>query len=742
MEVELDSMSELEISTTKPHNSHGPTSAFTGDSSGNIDRLLKQQVVELKSVLTDQHARAMRAVEEHVENIRHVKADLSELRAENQRLRQQLHAAGLSSSIPPWHGMGGTGESSSSESRPRGAATDSTHVVGQVMEDRHARPAPPSAGDLQVITMPNDKAPKMVSLPGSTTVAFVESQMEKKVAPRQEPSNAAYDRVVDFSDADFRSVVPSSNNLNHHDSMKTCEGTTTEVTFINKMDSEGEFQDDPERELSCELYNKESGMSNFEIAAKKMGSSIYLPQGHVVDSGGPRPVFADAAAMKEKLRAALHAPEYNVADFYHERGFWQKIARDHHFENFTLFVIAANSIWIAVDTDYNDSDVLIEADIGFFFGENAFCVYFAFEWIVRFMAFKEKRNCLKDSWFVFDSALVAMMVLETWVISAIIAMTSSKSSGGLGNASILRLLRLLRLTRMARMARLLRAMPELMILIKGMAVATRSVFFTLCLLVLIIYLFAIAFTTLTKGTPLGDKYFKKVHESMGTLLLAGILPDHEESVNEVGAAGIGYAILFMFFMLLGSLTVMNMLVGVIVQVVSIVSAVEKEQMVVNFVKIQLQTLLNSSGIDANGDNQISKSEFETLLQKPEAARALQDVGVDVIGLVDFTDFIFKDDMQLSFPNFMEMVLQLRGSNTATVKDIVDFRKVFVQELARIEERITSKIQTALTTIGDSLESQARQAHRHQTQKSTMSSKVRGYNTQKVVEGRLSQDSND
>eukprot|EP00419_Tripos_fusus_P050768 CAMPEP_0172840548 /NCGR_PEP_ID=MMETSP1075-20121228/29406_1 /TAXON_ID=2916 /ORGANISM="Ceratium fusus, Strain PA161109" /LENGTH=63 /DNA_ID=CAMNT_0013684405 /DNA_START=154 /DNA_END=342 /DNA_ORIENTATION=+ len=49
---------------------------------------------------------------------------------------------------------------------------------------------------------------------------------------------------------------------------------------------------------------------------------------------------------------------------------------------------------------------------------------------------------------------------------------------GLGNASILRMARLLRLTRLFRMARLLRAMPELLILVKGMAAAMRSVVFT------------------------------------------------------------------------------------------------------------------------------------------------------------------------------------------------------------------------------------------------------------------------
>eukprot|EP00971_Amphidinium_carterae_P307314 6107132-Amphidinium_carterae.1 len=54
------------------------------------------------------------------------------------------------------------------------------------------------------------------------------------------------------------------------------------------------------------------------------------------------------------------------------------------------------------------------------------------------------------------------------------------------SASLLRLFRLLRLARMARVIRLLRAMPELMILCRGILVASRAVFFTLCLLVLLV----------------------------------------------------------------------------------------------------------------------------------------------------------------------------------------------------------------------------------------------------------------
>lgn len=296
---------------------------------------------------------------------------------------------------------------------------------------------------------------------------------------------------------------------------------------------------------------------------------------------------------------------------------------------------------------------------------------------MRFNAFRRKTDSLKDFWFVFDSVLVALNVSETWLMTTIIALTSSSLSGGIGNASVLRMARLLRLLRMARMARVLRAMPELMILIKGIAVATRSVFFTLLLLSVIIYVFSVTLVQVTKGAD--ESLFSNVPETMLTLLLRCILPDHAGFVAEVLAESWLLAIMLLVFVLMGDLTVMNMLVGVLVEVVMAVSQVEREQLEVGFVKKTLQDLIVAENLDENGDNCVSKREFECLLEKPEAARALSTIGVDVVGLVDFTEFIFQEDRNLSFPEFMEILLQLRGTNTATVKDIVDLRKFILQE---------------------------------------------------------------
>eukprot|EP00927_Polykrikos_kofoidii_P085539 TRINITY_DN9335_c0_g1_i2.p1 TRINITY_DN9335_c0_g1~~TRINITY_DN9335_c0_g1_i2.p1 ORF type:complete len:739 (+),score=99.42 TRINITY_DN9335_c0_g1_i2:81-2219(+) len=427
-------------------------------------------------------------------------------------------------------------------------------------------------------------------------------------------------------------------------------------------------------------------------------------------------VFADAAIMKEKVRMAIGRPEYNVCNFYHDVGFWQAVARSRLFENTTLAVISFNAIWIAVDTDHNEADLLINAHPVFQAAENFFCLYFFVEWLSRFMAFRYKRDGFRDYWFIFDTVLMVVMVMETWFFTFLFFAVGNASGGGaLGNAGVLKLFRLVRLSRMARMAR---AMPELMIMIKGMFVAMRSVFFTLCLLLCIVYVFAIAFVQLMgpRGAlqPLSDKWilcnkgklmpgqatctsFPTVLSAMNSLLIGGTLADQETLIEGVGVEHPLMRILIMIYILLAGLTVMNMLVGVLCEVVSVVSAVEKEALLVGFVKDQLQQMLISTGIDADNNDNITKLEFDQLMEKPEAARALQEVGVDVVGLVELTDFIFQDGRALTFCDFMDIILQLRGSNTATVKDIVDLRKLVLQEFSKLSDQHRNSGRSSLTS---------------------------------------------
>lgn len=221
-----------------------------------------------------------------------------------------------------------------------------------------------------------------------------------------------------------------------------------------------------------------------------------------------------------------------------------------------------------------------------------------------------------------------------------------------------------------------------MIMIKGVVAASRSVFVTLVLLLFIVYVWAIGFRTVTYGTEVGNTYFKTIPQSMLSLFLQGVLPDMATFVYELSEQHIGYGIIMLVFILIATLTVLNMLVGVLVEVVSVVAATEKEQLTANFVRNQLLSSLKR--VDTDGNEKISQAEFESLLVNPHAARMVKEVGVDVVGLVELSDFIFQNEKELDLDDFFRLLLELRGSNNATVKDIVDMRKFMRQEILTLE----------------------------------------------------------
>jgi len=421
-------------------------------------------------------------------------------------------------------------------------------------------------------------------------------------------------------------------------------------------------------------------------------------------------VFKNSADMKQAVRAELMKDKgYDVKNFYKQTGIFQRIARHTWFENITIIIIGIYAVWMAIDTDLNKAEVVTDSEPVFFITEQIFCLYFFLELVIRFLAFQSKLNCFRDAWFVFDLLLVVTMILETWVMTTILFFTGEGSSSGLlGNASILRLARLMRLSRLFRMVRLLRMVPELLILVKAIAAAMRSVGFTLLLLVIVLYIFGIGFTQLLRGSDLGKSNFPGVLISMQSLFLHGTLLD---SISELVAEFIDQEqflalVLLYAFLILSAITITNMLIGVICEVITAVAAAEKEAIQITWVKETLKRMMGGS--DANEDGKLQKQEFFQIAQDKDAVQALKALGVDVLTLIEFADIIFedaegegKDDAQseLSFSDFMEVILQFRGTNTATVKDMVDLRKWFVLQYrqmlrADMEEILVGKASTS------------------------------------------------
>lgn len=322
------------------------------------------------------------------------------------------------------------------------------------------------------------------------------------------------------------------------------------------------------------------------------------------------------------------------------------IATNDKFQNFTLLVIVINALWIGVDTEWNHK-ILVDPVTGKFplqptasVVENVFCAYFTFEVAVRFLGFKKKKYCLKDAWFVFDSILVTCMVLETWVMAIVTLIIGGEGNASfLANFSALRLLRLLRLTRMAR---LMRSVPELMTLVKGMMSAVKSVSYIIIFLLLIMYIFAIVFTSivgdnenLEPDEETAEHMCGTIGDNMMTLFTNGVLGDNLSFTvqaildfpnGEGGGTGLFLMWLFFLFFGISSMTLLNMLIGVLCEVITQTATEESEGDMIRELKMCIEDAFDE--IDTNGDGRVCEEEWTAIKQNPGVRVQFGAFGVD------------------------------------------------------------------------------------------------------------------
>merc|ERR1712137_35512 len=134
----------------------------------------------------------------------------------------------------------------------------------------------------------------------------------------------------------------------------------------------------------------------------------------------------------------------------------------------------------------------------------------------------------------------------------------------------LRLIRLLRLARVARMAKLMRFFPGLATMIRGLRSSSYAVCNSLMLCGMLIYTFGIFFRHILENDESAGECYGTLLRTMYTLLIDGVLGDSLENAldplfqgNDIGSK---LAVpVFILFVCLSAILVMNMLVGVMVE---------------------------------------------------------------------------------------------------------------------------------------------------------------------------------
>jgi len=303
-----------------------------------------------------------------------------------------------------------------------------------------------------------------------------------------------------------------------------------------------------------------------------------------------------------------------------------------------------------------------------------------------------------------------MMVIETWIVMAAMAALNITTLKGLGSTfSSLRLIRLVKLARLSKMVRLLRAVPELLIIVKAIKYASRSMAVFFLLWLLIIYMFSVMFRQLTDGQEVGARYFESMPHAMSTLLLTGIFGENAQFVDQMTVEAPFLWPFIVFFLALVSLATMYMLVGVLVDIVRTVAISEKENLVVGYVSQSLRQELEKLGQSAQ-EMEIGQHQLQELLAEPSIMKIMQEVGVDVVVLADMLDLICEDVAKkengtLTFPDVVDAVLGMRGTNASTVKDnkqqLRMTKTLLSQSVKDMKEYVHAELKTLKRDLQDS-----------------------------------------
>jgi voltage-gated sodium channel len=442
-----------------------------------------------------------------------------------------------------------------------------------------------------------------------------------------------------------------------------------------------------------------------------------------------------------------------------------------YFESTTMAVIVSNAVWIGVDTELNhknlEEDGKLPLEPWSLVVENLFCFYFTGELVIRFLAFKSKRRCFFNAWFVFDSILVGCMILETWIMPFVEAFLIDGEGGGVGPLSALRLLRLLRL---ARVGRLMKFVPELGKLVKGMVKAARSVGFILLFLILVIYVFAIIFTGMMSDrekfplTPscewevrhfmnesdgclgptdfgeTGQDLFGTMGDSFMTLFTRGVLGDNlDETVDAIVENGddttrVILMWVWFLFLIITFATLLNMLIGVVCDVISQAAEEEEESDKVSSLTATITDAFQI--IDTNADMVVSRSEWTHIKEDELVRRSMLDIGIENERMDErldqFAEMLFdhtEDEMEpcasvpemaglssmamdntgLTVTELIKKVVEIRPDQNASALDletlqaqVMKDQKNFKVRLKRIEEGVKKTLGPRATSGLDNM----------------------------------------
>lgn len=225
--------------------------------------------------------------------------------------------------------------------------------------------------------------------------------------------------------------------------------------------------------------------------------------------------------------------------------------------------------------------------------------------------------------------------------------------------------------------------------------AARAVVSSMMMSFLLIYTFAILLNTILRKEDelneiLEERSFVSLGRCMWTLFVDGTLMDEP---GEVMTALKDYPSLnsalacfvFTSFILISAILMMNLLIGVLCEVVSEVAKSERDESAVKLVK---QTILVTLKQFDDGDGMISRKELEEVMEDPVSKAVLRSLNVDLVFLTELVSMLYKEvDDAVSIKGILELMLMCRGDLPSTVQHVASGQAFLHSIIHQVDDRV-------------------------------------------------------
>jgi hypothetical protein len=145
---------------------------------------------------------------------------------------------------------------------------------------------------------------------------------------------------------------------------------------------------------------------------------------------------------------------------------------------------------------------------------------------------------------------------------------------------------------------------------------------------------------------------------------------------------------------------MNMLIGVLCEVVSSVANAEKDEAAIKLMKESI--LVELKRFDEDGNGLISPDELQHVMQDPQSLQVLKSLDIDTHALMEMMDMIYEQDEsnEVTISVIMDLMLMCRGDLPSTVRHLVTYEALTRWSITSELQQMRAEVKTLLLGPAD------------------------------------------